>query len=86
MSSGYFDYRQHRMDDIIEAIEDVVENNDAVYSYNQSFINELINAIRALKIAYIYTHRIDYLLSGDDSQETFLERLRDNLNEIETED
>lgn len=35
-----------------------------------------------LKKAYIYAQRIDWYLSGDDGDETFLERLEKDLNEL----
>jgi hypothetical protein len=36
-----------------------------------------------LKRAEIYTHRIDYLLSSDDGEQTFHERLKKDLEELE---
>ena len=39
--------------------------------------------IHHLKIAYIYAQRIDWLLSGDDGEETFLERLQKELEDYE---
>lgn len=42
---------------------------------------EFKKGIEYLKKAMIYTHRIDYLLAGDDSDETFLERLKKDLDE-----
>jgi hypothetical protein len=38
--------------------------------------------IEALKRAQIYAHRIDWLLSGDDGEESFLRRLEEELNEL----
>ncbi len=38
--------------------------------------------IKALKIAEVYAQRIDYFLAGDDGEENFLRRLKDDLNEI----
>ena len=32
-----------------------------------------------LETVVIYTQRIDWLLSGDDNEETFLERLKEEL-------
>ena len=43
------------------------------------------HAIRALKIAKVYAQRVDWYLSGDDGEESFLERLDkelDNLNKL----
>ena len=40
-------------------------------------------AIKALKIAYIYAQRVDWYLSGDDGEESFLSRLEQELKDIE---
>ena len=37
-------------------------------------------AIKQLKIAAVYAQRVDWLLSGDDGEESFIERLEENLN------
>jgi hemoglobin-like flavoprotein len=39
-------------------------------------------AISVLKRAYIYANRIDYFLSGDDCEESFLTRLKEELDEL----
>lgn len=39
-------------------------------------------AVKYLKIAEVYTHRIDWLLSGDDGEESFLERLDEDLEKL----
>ena len=36
-----------------------------------------------LKKAYIYAQRVDWLLSGDDGNESFIERLTEELNKLE---
>ena len=38
-------------------------------------------AVKALEIAYIYAQRVDRLLSGDDGDESFLRRLKEELNQ-----
>lgn len=53
------------------------------YKYPDEVINKMKEGIRYLKIAYIYAQRIDWLLSGDDSEETFLERLQKELDNYE---
>ena len=40
-------------------------------------------AIKALKIAQVYAQRVDWLLSGDDGEESFLSRLDDELKKLE---
>lgn len=55
------------------------------HTYSEEIINEFKNAVYILKKAYIYTHRIDWLLSGDDGEDSFLKRLQDELNKLENE-
>lgn len=45
-------------------------------------ISEFKKGIRLLKKAAIYAHRIDWLLSGDDSEDDFHERLKEDLNNM----
>lgn len=40
------------------------------------------NAINVLKQASIYIQRIDWYLSGDDSEESFLSRLQNELDKL----
>lgn len=40
-------------------------------------------AIKALKIAHIYAQRVDWYLSGDDGEKSFLSRLEQELKDVE---
>lgn len=51
------------------------------YSYPPEVLLEFKNAVKYLKIAHIYAQRIDWLLSGDDAEESFLSRLKEELDE-----
>jgi len=42
-------------------------------------IEKFKEAVEALKKAYTYAHRIDWLLSGDDVEESFLRKLKEEL-------
>lgn len=50
--------------------------------YSDETIAEFKNAIEILKKAYIYAQRIDWLLSGDDGEESFHERLKEELQQL----
>ena len=52
------------------------------YKYPDEVIAEFKNGVELIKKAQIYTHRIDWLLSGDDGEETFLERLKSDLAQL----
>ncbi len=87
MSGGYFDYKQHQIYMIIEEIKELIDNNNKKDQYGHSYdfpddiIDEFKTAIKVLNKAYIYAHRIDYLVSGDDGQENFRKRLKEELKE-----
>ena len=50
--------------------------------YSDETIAEFKNGIEILKKAYIYAQRIDWLLSGDDGEESFHERLKEELQQL----
>ena len=95
MSGGHYNYYQQRIEDIIESIEDAIENNrkpvenkgeyyndDWHHDFSDEVIMKFKEGIEALKKAYVYAQRIDLLLSGDDSKESFLRRLEEDLEEL----
>lgn len=52
------------------------------YKYPDYIITELKTTVDLLKRSVIYINRVDYLLSGDDSEETFISRLKNDLEKI----
>lgn len=50
------------------------------YKYSDEVIEEFKKSLDIIKKAQIYAQRIDWLLSGDDSEETFLTRLKEDLD------
>ena len=53
------------------------------YEYSEATITEFKKGLDYLRKAYIYAQRIDWLLSGDDGEESFHERLKEELEELE---
>ena len=53
------------------------------YNFSDEVIAKFKEAVIAVKTAYIYSHRIDYLLSGDDDDKSFLSRLNDDITKLE---
>jgi len=92
MSGGHFDYQQHRIRDILENIEElIISNNDTTlnewgspvgYQFSQEVMEEFKKACFYLKRAYIYAHRIDWLVSGDDGEASFFKRLKIELENV----
>lgn len=52
------------------------------YGYGKDTIRELRKGLKLLRKAYIYAQRIDWLLSSDDGEESFHERLKEELNKM----
>ena len=52
------------------------------YEYPQKIIIQFKIAVVMLRQAEVYAHRIDWLLSGDDSEESFMKRLVKDLNKL----
>ena len=89
MSGGFYDHKQHFIDDIAESIQLEIEQNDSTEDdgfgqdrgrhYAPLVIDRMSEAVMVLRIAYIYAQRVDWLLSGDDSEDSFLRRLDKDL-------
>ena len=92
MSGGFFDHSQYTLNQIVTDIEDEIYYNDSeeVNEYNEKRGNgfsedtmqEFKLAVWYLKQALVYTQRIDWLLSGDDGEQTFHERLKKDLEKL----
>ena len=89
MSGGTFDYYQHRIRDIYETIESYIELQgkkdewgDEHQTFEPEVLKQLQDAIECLKKAYVYAHRVDWFLAGDDGEESFIERLKSDLSKL----
>ncbi len=89
MSGGAFDYNQYRLRDIAQKIEETLvlqgkkdEWGDKWPTYSKRVQNKFKKAMKALYIAEVYAQRIDWLISGDDGEESFLERLKEELEAL----
>ena len=93
MSGGHFDHRQWCLNDIAEEVEHVIKTNDSTekdgygqdmgYHFPPEVIERFKAGARVLRIAYIYAHEIDWLLSSDTGPDTFVEGLDERLKEVE---
>jgi hypothetical protein len=87
ISGGHFDYKQHHIRDIANDIESAIyrskKKEEDYYVFSDKTIQEFNIAIRRLHEAEVYAQRIDWLLSGDDGEDTFHERLKADLKELE---
>ncbi len=78
MSGGHFDYAQYHIHHIAEQIEHIIETRQDYYS--PETIAEFNKAVVLLNQAYIYAQRIDWLVEGDDMEEDFHRRLKEELS------
>lgn len=52
------------------------------YTYPVEVQEKFKEAVLALRKAAVYAQRVDWLLAGDDGEETFLKRLAEDLAEL----
>jgi len=80
MSGGHFDYNQYRINDAVERLEkDLSDPESYANSMDQDIRESLTLCLLRLKEASIRLHRADWLLSGDDGEESYRKRLAADL-------
>lgn len=89
MSGGAFDYNQSMLKYIIESLEGYISSGvyweESEDKIPDDVIEDMKTAIKHLGIAYVYVQRLDWLISGGDSEDTYRQRLAGdlaNLNKI----
>lgn len=55
------------------------------YEYPADVIEKFKEAVKIIRTAEIYAQRIDWLLAGDDGEETFINRLQAELKSLDDE-
>lgn len=81
MSGGYWDYIQFRIDGIALDLELKLETE----SWSDDTVAHFKDAMDAVRIASIYVHEIDWLLSGDTGEEALSRRLSERLSKYKKE-
>lgn len=84
MSGGHFDYKQYYIDCIADEVEQLILTNDQEdgNQFSEETIEEFKKGLELLRQAYVYAQRIDWLVSCDDSEENFHERLKQELSDL----
>lgn len=91
MSGGYFDYKQYVLNDISDGLEQElkkINKNESYATKNEDEIDVLLlksnilHTIELLKTARIHVQRLDWLFSGDDGLETYLDRVDEDLKDL----
>jgi hypothetical protein len=85
MSGGHFNYKQYELGHMADEIEQLILDNDSEevneygdtkdYGYSPETIAKFKIARMSLLLAQIYVQRIDWLVSGDDGEDSFHSRL-----------
>ena len=70
MSGGHFQYKQHRIEDIAVEIDEMVRENN----YPPEIIEKFREASHTLRQSAEMAQRVDWLVSGDDGEESFMRR------------
>jgi hypothetical protein len=89
MSGGHFNYDQDRIWYIVDGINELIDNNDKemendfgetyTVAYKPETIAKFKEAVHTLSIAAKMAKRIDWLVSGDDGEETFHSRWAEEI-------
>lgn len=84
MSGGHFDYDQYRIGGIADEIDRLIQINDSTeldnygqergYHFTPETITKFQQALLTLRMAKTMVQRIDWLVSGDDGEESFHRR------------
>jgi hypothetical protein len=93
MSGGHFRYDQYKLQMIADEIEQLIIDNESeeVNQYGDKkgnhFSKETIKQFKAavalLRVSYVYVQRVDWLVSGDDGEDSFHRRLDLDLEKIQ---
>ena len=97
MSGGKFSYNQYKIGEIADSIEDIINknniqkpkedrhylDNEYYYDFSDEVIEKFKEGLNILRKAQVYAQRIDWLVSYDDSEESFFERLEEDLKQIQ---
>ena len=92
MSGGHFEYDQYRIGRIIDDIQELIDSNDDEslndfgYKRGRGYAPETIARFKAavftLHKAQIMAQRVDWLVSGDDGEDSFHQRWNEELGGV----
>lgn len=92
MSGGHFQYKQWEIGNIADEVEQLILDNDCEElnqwgdrkgrHFSPETIEEFKRGLLILRQAHIYAQRIDWLVSGDDGENNFHNRLKNELDKL----
>lgn len=83
MSGGHFDYNQYKLHQIADEIDEIIYKNDVEnewgykYNYSEETLNKFRYVSSQLKELSAMVQRIDWLVSGDDGEDDFHKRWKE---------
>ena len=80
MSGGSLDYFYSRFDEPFEKISKEIKWGKNKWS--PEVLSEFQDALKYLKIAQVYSHDVEWLLSGDNGDDSVLESIIEELEEL----
>jgi len=89
MSGGHFDYAQYKLEAIADEIRNLIVQNENTASYpgakySAETIAKFLEADKTLRLAAVMAQRIDWLVSGDDGEESFHARWDEDIKRLTT--
>ena len=87
MSGGHFDYAQYTLEAIADEIRNLIAQNGSTSlnpeaKYSAETIAKFLEADKTLRLAAVMAQRIDWLVSGDDGEESFHERWDEDIKRL----
>ena len=93
MNGGYFDYKDYHINDIANKIQHYLIDTNEDETLNRGedqngrflkpeIIAKFQEAVLVLRIAAVAAHRIDWYMSGDDGEETFLKQWDEEIENL----
>lgn len=85
MSGGHFSYQQYQLKDLSDQLIELaglVDKGDFRLDNPVTFSEHIQFAAKLCKLASVYVHRIDWLVSGDDGEKTFYEQLEKDVQDL----
>ena len=86
MSGGHFEYQEYRVTDIAETIRGEYikystsgsnKDGESWEKLPDEILNEMKDLYQTLELAYKRVHNLDYFLSGDHGEDTYLELIKE---------
>ncbi len=92
MSGGHFDYAQYVIEDIASSIDNLIKTNTSKEldsfgqemgrNYPADIITKFDEARKTLRLAASMAQRVDWLVSGDDGEDSFKKRWMDEVEPL----